>query len=134
MAKKIIEVDEDMLRDAMMEIPAMRYRRPAGAVELLPETAPEEPHEPVKRPPTVKKKRREDGQPYIERFLVNDDRPARVTTAINRETHKKMKKMLTMLAPEISIVAYINNVLDHHMEQFDGEINGLYRQETEKPL
>jgi hypothetical protein len=38
------------------------------------------------------------------------------------------------VAPEVTIVSYISNVLTHHLDQFEDEINALYRHETEKPL
>ncbi len=67
---------------------------------------------------------------YRSRFLVNDGARSRVTTAIDRNVHQRMKALLVLAAPEVSIVSYISNVLEHHLEQFEDEINELY----EKPL
>jgi hypothetical protein len=39
-----------------------------------------------------------------------------------------------LVAPEVTVVSYISNVLAHHLEQFSDEIGELYRRETEKPL
>ncbi len=89
--------------------------------------------EPTKRG-QYRKKRPEEGQSYRELFLVNDDVRYRVTTSIDQEIHKKMKRFLVMTAPEVTIVSYINNVLAHHLEYFKSEINEVYRHETEKPL
>ncbi len=148
-----MEVDEEQLRAAMLEVPAMRHRRPAGAVALLGEAATEEPApvetaptetavvasplaepEPPKRGPYRKKRPGADNLSYCERFLVNDGARFRVNTAIDRAIHTKMKKVLSMVAPDVTIVSYISNVLAHHLDQYDDEINALYRNETDKPL
>ncbi len=153
-----MEVDEEQLRAAMLEVPAMRHRRPPGAVALLGEAATEEPMpvetaptetavvaptpvapapvepEPVKRGPYRKKRPEADNLSYCERFLVNDGARFRVNTAIDRTIHTKMKRVLSMVAPDVTIVSYISNVLAHHLDRYDDEINALYRNETDKPL
>jgi hypothetical protein len=158
-----MDVDEDKLRDAMLEVPAMRYRKPARAMALLGEPVPEpsspestapvpaipaaqtdetpkatevqmEQTEPAKSDATkrgpYRKKRPEDESEYRDRFLVNDGVRSRVTTAIDRDIHQRMKALLVLAAPEVSIVSYISNVLEHHLEQFENVIDKLY----EKPL
>ncbi len=153
-----MEVDEEQLRAAMLEVPAMRHRRPPGAVALLGEAATEEPApvepaptetavvapipvapapvepEPAKRGPYRKKRPGADSLTYCERFLVNDDIRSRVTTSIDRTIHAKMKKIASMVAPDVPVASYISNVLAHHLDQYDDEINALYRNETDKPL
>ena len=160
--KPYVEVDEKALMDAMLDVPAMRHRQPAGAMALLGEDVPMEPDpkspatmppsadtpvqagetpesgnvrvqpassEPAKRGP-YRKKRPEDEQAYRDLFLVNDGVRSRVTTAIDRDIHMRMKALLVLAAPEVSIVSYISNVLEHHLEQFEEVIDKLY----EKPL
>jgi hypothetical protein len=151
-----VEVDEDQLRDAMLQVPIMHHRRPAGAMALLGEAVPEETAsgpsapespavaaapeagdaqaeparpEPAKRGP-YRKKRPEDEQAYRDLFLVNDGVRSRVTAAIDRDIHVRMKALLVLAAPEVSIVSYISNVLAYHLEQFEDVIDKLY----EKPL
>lgn len=169
-SKQIYEVDEDALRDAMMDVPAMRNRRPVGAVALLgedttegkstasvpapmpslpttkePPTAPilsseqtsppksPEP-EPTKRGPYRKKRQEEGRQTYRELFLVNDGECSRVSTYVNRDIHEKIKRLLSNAAPGVSIVSYLNNILAHHLEEHQDEIEQLYRTGIEKPL
>lgn len=163
--KPIIEVDEDALRDAMMDVPAMRNRRPAGAVTLLGEadkvgattasvptvtsteipsiptlsseqaSPPKSPEpEPTKRGPYRKKRQEEGQQTYRELFLVNDGECSRVSTYVNRDIHEKIKRLLSNAAPGVSIVSYLNNILAHHLEEHQDEIEQLYRTGIEKPL
>ncbi len=152
--KPSVDVDEDMMRKAMLDVPGMHNRiaaeaaspqgetakavavvstEPVGAgTEAKPATEPTS--EPLKRGPYRKKRREEDELSYYDRFFVNDGVLARVTVAVDRKIHRKMKKILSVVAPEVSIVSYISNVLAHHLEQYVDEINALYRHETEKPL
>lgn len=149
--KPFIEVDEDMLRDAMLEVPAMKNRRPAGAMALLGEAVPEQPA-PTPEPPEpaliapvpaepgsakrgpYRKKRHEEGESYRDLFLANDGICSRVSTYINRDTHETIKRILSNAAPGISIVSYINNILRHHLEQNQEIIEELYRTGIDKPL
>jgi outer membrane biosynthesis protein TonB len=167
--KPLVDVDEEMIRDVMREVPAGRNRQPVKAETAAPEsgTMPEkqtptptaqtvptaqvepepepaqalpavhtEPKEPesTKRGPYRKKRPQEEELSYCDRFLVNDGVRSRVTTAIDRDIHKKMKKLLVLVAPEVTVVSYISNVLAHHLDLFRNEIDELYRRETEKPL
>jgi hypothetical protein len=76
--------------------------------------------------------REDEEQSYRDRFLVSDGVQSRVTTAINRDTHRRMKKLLSVAAPEVSIVSYINNILAHHLEQFEDVIGKLYEEPLSK--
>lgn len=112
--RPIYEVDEDQLRDAMLEVPAMRGGQSVESVRK----------EPVKH----------DHRPYREQFLVNDGVCLRVSTYVNRDIHEKIKRLLSNAAPEVSIASYINNILAHHLEQYEQQIEELYRAGVNKPL
>lgn len=71
---------------------------------------------------------------YRDRFLVNDGVRSRVSTYVNRDTHEKIKRLLSNAAPDISVVSYLNNILVHHMEMFEDEIAQLYRSGVDKPF
>jgi hypothetical protein len=125
--RRVKEAEDDGLSDTgrigilFNEIEASR------SGEALPES--------VSMQPSLNPKREvESASSYRDRFLVNDGVRSRVTTAIDRDIHKKMKKLLVLVAPEVTVVSYISNVLVHHLEQFSDEIDELYRHETEKPL
>lgn len=162
--KPLIEVDEEMLIDTMLQVPGTGNRQrsepaaPRG--EALPEkpapaqTIPAEraeadpeparsvpvPHgeskepEPVRRGPYRKKKLLEEELSYRDQFLVNDGICSRVSTYINRDAHEKIKRLLSSAAPNISIVSYINNIVVHHLEQYQEEITELYRSGMDKPF
>lgn len=89
--------------------------------------------EPAKRG-QFRKRQKEDGQPYRDRFLVNDGVRSRVSTYVNRDTHEKIKRFLSNAAPDISAVSYINNILVHHLEQYEDEMSDLYDRNYRKPF
>jgi hypothetical protein len=143
--KPYVDVDEDMLRDAMLGVPAMRNRQATEAipsqgeavqvkpVERTEPTESEPVPEPTKRGP-YRKKRREEEQTYRDLYLVNDGVCSRVSTYINRDTHETIKRFLSSAAPEISIVSYINNILSRHLDEHQEMIEELYRTGIDKPL
>lgn len=141
MAKKpVVEVDEELLRSTMLgDVPILRNSPPDDTGKSTPEQevqvaeVPKQDTGGGKRGPYQKKKKEED-QTYRGLFLVNDGVRVRVSTYINRDTHEKIKRLLSIVAPDISIASYINNILSHHLEQYQDEIGELYRSEISKPL
>jgi hypothetical protein len=71
---------------------------------------------------------------YRDRFLVNDGVCERVSTYLNRDAHEKIKRLLSSAAPGVSIVSYINNIVVHHLKQYQDEITELYRSGMDKPF
>ncbi len=170
-SRPYVEVDEDALLAAMLEVPAMQHRQPPGAMALLGKptrteavSAPSVPEshapasaysgeamqtgetpeavsvqseptqsEPARRGP-YRKKRPEDEQAYRDLYLVNDGVCSRVSTYINRDTHEKIKKLLSAAAPDISIVSYINNILNHHLDRHQELLDGMFRSGSSSPF
>lgn len=142
MAKKIVEVDEDLLKGMMTsDIPL--YGRdtepaPKKAATAEPENisdAPAAEREVSEQPKSVRNRRKkESGSDYRELFLVNTPSPNRSQTYINRDIYERIKRFLPLIAPEVSIASYISNILGDHMERHWEEINEMYSQELSKPL
>ena len=146
MAKKIVEVDEDLLKGMMTsDIPL--YGRSMGRKETEPapkKAATAEPEnisdapaerEVTEQPKAVRNRRKkESNSDYRELFLVNTPSPNRSQTYINRDIYERIKRFLPLIAPEISIASYISNILGDHIERHWDEINEMYNQELSKPL
>ena len=159
--KPPVDVDEDSIRNAMMDVPRGGHftesappksetvpKKPVPQVTLMEQSEPtdSEPKqilpavqtvpkesEPAKRGP-YRKRKTEEEQAYRDLFLVNDGVCSRVSTYINRDIHEKFKRLLSNAAPGISIVSYINNILNHHLDQHHDLIEGLYRSGYDKPF
>lgn len=142
MAKKIVEVDEDLLKGMMTsDIPLYgRDTEPAlkKAATAEPEDksdAPAMEREASEQPKSVRNRRKkESGSDYRELFLVNTPSPNRSQTYINRDIYERIKRFLPLIAPEVSIASYISNILGDHIERHWEEINEMYSRELSKPL
>lgn len=142
MAKKEkVIVDEEMMRGIMMrEVPVSELVREP---DKLPATDSEEPPETdnvtVDAPAVAKKvytrrKKREEPEGYAERFLIDDRIKNRVSTCISRDVYDRIRKFLPLIAPDVALTSYLNNIVADHLEQHWDEISELYNVELEKPL
>ena len=153
MAKRpTVEVDEESLRDLMAggiyrpkkEEPAkteVKQSAPVPQIEELvkeesvnAETAvltvePAESKEPVK---PVRKKR--EVQDYEAVFLQKQVSFPRSQAYISTTNYDKINNFLPIVAREVSITVYLDNILTHHLEQYKDDINELYERKTKKPL
>ncbi len=141
MAKKKVEVNEDVLKNIMVaDIPIF------GRENTLPKSEdvisrPEKPEttetaEVAEEKPTASKprKKKDENGGYKERFLVNIPSSNRSHVYINREVADCIKRVLPVIAPEMSISGFISNVLVDHLQHHWEEINELYNKEYYKPL
>lgn len=141
--KKELEIDEGTLMQTMLgDAPALqngeRPLAPSSAMDSpnSPETKQDEAEPEPKHPrrgPYRPRKPKEDSL-YREMFLVNDGGRARVSAYINRDVHEKFKRLLSIIAPEITISSFINNILNQHLEQYRHEISEMYKNEFDKPF
>lgn len=67
-------------------------------------------------------------------FLIPHPSSCRCQTYINKNIHRLIKRFLPVIAPQMSITAYINNILSLHLEDYKDEINKLYIKKMKKPL
>lgn len=96
-------------------------------------TADESPESP--RNTTKGGRRRKDSPDYRSMFLVSSPSRIRFQTYISQEVYDKVKVFLPVIAPNTSITSFINNVLNHHMMQYQEEINSLYfKHLSKKPV
>ena len=142
MAKKKVEVNEDMLKDIMVgDIPVfgkerLKYPEPKVVETDEQETVSEESDEPIATKPSTPKprKKREESGNYKERYLVNIPASNRSHIYINREVADCIKRFLPVIASDMSMSGYISNILVDHIQQHWDEINELYNKEYYKPL
>jgi hypothetical protein len=146
MAKKEqVQIDEAMMRGIMMkEVPVYTDGNSSGTKkESPPMDVPvgesgerQELSSTERRKPSSgrKKKMDEPGENYSTRFLINDHSKNRVSANISRELFQRIKKFLPVIAPDITLTSYLNNIISEHLESHLDEINELYNSEFEKPL
>lgn len=142
MKKKIVEVDEDVLKDIIVgDIPVFGKDRPAPEEKAVEQQEAKSPattvpaDAPADKPGLEKSKRKKDEScGYRERFLVNIPASNRSHVYINREVAECIKRVLPVIAPEMSISGFISNILVDHLQKYWDEITDLYNKEYYKPL
>ena len=91
-------------------------------------------HPPGKTVSVRSRKKKEETDGYRERFLVNIPASNRSHVYINREVAECIKRVLPVIAPDMSISGYISNILVDHIQRHWEEISELYNKEYYKPL
>ena len=145
MAKKKIEVDEDMLKEIMAgDIPIFGRTRQKESAPPPAESKPAEVVEtPTEEKPTVAvqekvaikpKKRKEESSDYRKMFLTEGTVLHRQQTYISQDTHNAIRRFLSVVAPNINISRYIDNIVNAHLEQYRDEIDNLFTNEINNLL
>ena len=133
---------KELLKDIMVgDIPVFGRERPNYQEPKVIETEDsdtdsDEGTEAVASKPSTPKprKKREETSTYKERYLVNIPASNRSHVYINREVADCIKRVLPVIAPDMSVSGYISNILVEHLQQHWDEINELYNKEYYKPL
>ena len=146
MAKRpMMDVDEEHLKEIMAGgLGRVKKEPPKPPQEQTPESSnseqpkKEEPEtelatqtkEPVKQ---IRKKR--EAHDYESLFLERKASVDRRQTYIGAELYKKISSFLPVIAGhQLSVTAYVNNILTHHLEQYKEDINELYERKSKKPF
>lgn len=139
MAKRpTVEVDEEYLKEMMTgEVP--RFKREAKRQEVQQEEDDDEKDEERIQPSQAKEpakpvRRRKEAQDYESLFLARKPSVQRKQTYVSNYILDKINHFLPVIAKQVSITAYIDNILSHHLEQYQDEINDLYDKNYKKPF
>lgn len=140
MTKKKVEVNEEVLKNIIVgDIPVFGREKPAEENAEQPEKEASPVIEsanssPEKAVSAKSRKKKEETGSYRERYLVNIPTSNRSHVYINREVAEYIKRVLPVIAPDMSISGYISNILVEHIQQHWEEINELYNKEYYKPF
>ena len=94
---------------------------------------------PVPVCPAVRKKHRlrffGGKQEYPEHLFGNNVVKERRQTYVSSENYERVRTLLSVIAPTVSISCYIDNILSAHLEQYRDELNAIYSSRINlKPL
>ena len=84
----------------------------------------EEAPSPVLREKTHRKKN--SLQEYPEHLFGNNVVKERRQTYVSSENYERVRTLLSVIAPTLSISCYIDNILSAHVEQYRDELNAIY--------
>lgn len=137
--RKEVDVDEDMIKSMMSgDIPRLN-REPVREETYVKKEAPadksiievpvnREEEEAVQEKETVQSKSRRKREPkdYYSVFLKKDS-GTKKQTYISATLYDKVSKILSIIAKDISVPNFIDNVLENHLKEYKEEINEIYR-------
>lgn len=83
---------------------------------------------------TIRRKRN-TLQVYPEHLFNNSVVKERRQTYVSSENYERVRTLLSVIAPSVSISCYIDNILSAHLEQYRDELNAIYSSRINlKPL
>lgn len=83
---------------------------------------------------TIRRKRN-TLQVYPEHLFNNSVVKERRQTYVSSENYERVRTLLSVIAPTVSISCYIDNILSAHLEQYRDELNAIYSSRINlKPL
>ena len=136
MAKRpTVEVDEDYLKEIMAGGTLQTRKGPTKSINIQQPVKEEEKEsdvQPVETAKPVRKKR--EAQDYEVAFLQRKAGVPRRQTYISSSLYEKINSFLPVIAGGLSITAYLDNILTHHLEQYKDDINELYERKSQKPF
>lgn len=138
MAKRIrTDVDEEAIKRMMSgDIPSLNTQIPKK--EAISQSTPtlKEANE-EKTPPerAISKSDKKRGvNDYTSVFLKKREPSNKKQVYITRQLCTKLSEILAVIANDLSVTTFIDNVLSEHIEQYKNEINDLYETKTKKSL
>lgn len=120
--RKIYNVDEDVFRRVV-----------AGDTSALNELdgKTDENKETTERPTAIKETGTNE-EDYKARFLTHRLTGTRRQTYIHDSLYRAIAGILPVIAPEMSVPTFVNNVLSDHLERYGETINRMYNETAQK--
>lgn len=138
-----VQVDEDFMKQIISQGLPVKQEIPPKIVSKepdKPEIIQEAMEEPVRQPEekTIREAtRRKKSTPadyreiYFQKIELSDRQPIYVS----RSTHEKLMKIVRVIGErKATISSYVETIILHHFEQYQDEINELYRKTLERPI
>lgn len=131
--RKEVDVDEELIKSMMTgDIPRLGSEpvkeKPVDTERDVPAGNIEE--EPEKEAVQSKARRRREPKDYMSLFLKKNTGTKR-QTYVNADLYDKISKILSIVAKDISVPNFIDNVLENHLKEYRDEINDMYRNNTD---
>lgn len=106
------------------DLSAPKEESELAATEPEPPDIPE-PQRIETRRPNHKRKRADND--YAAKFLVNDHSKNRVSANISRDLFNRIKQYLSLVAPDITLTSYLNNIIAEHLDTHWDQIGELIK-------
>lgn len=139
--RKEVDVDEDLIKSMMTgDIPRLNQepekekvipKKEVQKINIIEEVKEPEPIQPKeetqeKESAQSRSKRRREPKDYKSLFLQKSTGVKR-QTYVSAELYDKISQILGIIAKDISVPNFIDNVLENHLKEYRDEINDIYR-------
>ena len=138
-----VQVDEDFMKQIISQgLPVKQEIQPKivskepDTPEVIQETM-EEPVRKSEEKPIREATCRKKSTPadYREIYFQKIELPDRQPIYVSRSTHEKLMKIVRVIGErKATISSYVETIILHHFEQYQDEINELYRKTLERPI
>lgn len=138
-----IQVDEDFMKEIIsqglpvkQEIPPKTVSKEPDTPEVIQETV----EEPIRQPeakPIRETTRRKKSTPadYRETYFQKMRLPDRQPIYVSRSTHEKLMKIVMVIGErKATVSSYVETIILNHFDQYQDEINELYKKTFESPI
>lgn len=138
-----VQVDEDFMKEIISQGLPMKQEISPKAVSKEPDTpevSQETVVEPVRQPEakTIRETtRRKKSTPadYRETYFQKMELPDRQPIYVSRSTHEKLMKIVMVIGErKATVSSYVETIILNHFDQYQDEINELYKKTFESPI
>ena len=84
--------------------------------------------------PQPKNRRRRDSRDYTATYLRPRPPAVKRQTYVRQSLYTKIQEILAVVAGNLTVPSFIDNVLEEHLERYRDQINALYEAHIRKPL
>ncbi len=132
--RKSVDVDESLIQGMIDGEKPDRETMPEGDIADT-VTEPGENHPPTATTEVLKPRKRREPKDYGGMFLVKRPAAAKKQTYISAALFSKITEIMAVVASDLTLPTFLDNVLEHHLDAYKDEINELYEMKTnKKPL
>jgi len=137
--REVFNVDENRLKEIIAnDTSADGTPNTSKAEELL--EVPQTEEAPQKSTVAPRKANRtpvatmDKAEKYDAMFLSRKESVHRKQTYISYETYRKLARILPLLSDSMTVPAFLDNVLDNHLKQYEEELGELIHRNTQNTL
>lgn len=138
-----VQVDEDFMKAIISQGLPVKQEIPPKTVSKEPEGSAiiqETVEEPVRQPEAKAVRetaRRKKSTPadYRETYFQKMELPDRQPIYVSRSTHEKLMKIVMVIGErKATVSSYVETIILNHFDQYQDEINELYKKTFESPI
>ncbi len=141
-----VQVDEDFMKQIISQGLPVKQEIPPKTEskeleiheepEVIQETSEETIRQPESKPvkETVRRKKTTPAD-YRETYFQKMELPDRQPIYVSRSTHEKLMKIVTVIGErKATVSSYVETIILRHFDQYQDEINELYKKTFESPI